>query len=322
MEVDADSVRAPGWTLTAKVEHMDNGNLITTYPIGQPFPEAWRTCAPMCEHCRRNRDRNVTFMVRSDDGVTHQVGSSCLRDYTGINPASVIAFAEVVTFLQSAEATGDQYDVERHGNLFPVRTATALAVAAIAKHGFVRSDAPGATAVRIRDELRDGYTPDAAAYTRADEIMKWALSPDLQPAEVLVAYDLRPLIEQGWCKLSHVGRIAYLPRDYEKWCEHRERERQRQAAQEAAKAGSHHIGTVGERITVPIRSAALVTSWDTNYGTTYLYRFMAADGATLVWFASSPCEVTGATKITGTVKKHDERDGVAQTVLTRCPLSA
>ena len=56
--------------------------------------------------------------------------------------------------------------------------------------------------------------------------------------------------------------------------------------------------------------------------------FTDTDGNVLVWFASKPLErvnengvyedVTEVSHIRATVKEHNERDGVKQTIITRC----
>lgn len=60
-----------------------------------------------------------------------------------------------------------------------------------------------------------------------------------------------------------------------------------------------------------------MTSWETVYGFTHLYKFTTTDNNVLVWYASK-CIDENAKKISGTIKDHKEYDGEKQTVLTRC----
>ncbi len=74
-----------------------------------------------------------------------------------------------------------------------------------------------------------------------------------------------------------------------------------------------------------------------NFGVTYITKLLTDEGNVAVWFASRPLNkivvstVNGVqygdeklveygerVVITGTVKKHDKREGVNQTVLSRC----
>lgn len=90
-----------------------------------------------------------------------------------------------------------------------------------------------------------------------------------------------------------------------------------------AKAGSGHVGTVGEKIAFTATVEG-VHSFDGNYGTTFVVRFRDDKGNLLVWFASNPpdcVEKDAKVTVTGTVKAHDERDNEKQTLVTRCKVA-
>ncbi len=123
-----------------------------------------------------------------------------------------------------------------------------------------------------------------------------------------------------YAKFSHVGMLAYMPVAYRKYCEAKAREEAREAARLAASAASDHVGSIGDRITFRAATAELVTSWETQYGYTYLYKFTDESGNVYVWFASRTVRANAGVTMKGTVKNHTERDGVKQTVLTRCAL--
>jgi hypothetical protein len=81
---------------------------------------------------------------------------------------------------------------------------------------------------------------------------------------------------------------------------------------------AQHVGQVGERIRVKVMVEKVVQC-DSMYGTSHLHIMSDDNGNVFIWFASSGAHETGAEIILkGTIKKHDERDGVKQNVLTRC----
>ena len=96
--------------------------------------------------------------------------------------------------------------------------------------------------------------------------------------------------------------------------------------------GSKFVAEVGARIEFDVTLEWTFT-FEGNFGPVTLYKFIDADGNLLVWFASNsfcpgpvspdnfePNEeiaVGQRVKIKGTVKKHEERDGIKQTVLSR-----
>ena len=118
----------------------------------------------------------------------------------------------------------------------------------------------------------------------------------------------------GYAKVQQFGLLAYMPVAYER---HQER-MARKAAQEAAGAWSVFVGDVGQRITLKAATVALLSSWDGYYGTTWLYKFVDESGNVYIWYASRPCTAEDGATIKATVKDHNERDGVKQTIVTRC----
>ena len=98
----------------------------------------------------------------------------------------------------------------------------------------------------------------------------------------------------------------------------------------ASRSKSQHVGSIGDRIST--KATLTKISWyDTNFGTKYIYTFTDIWNNVLVWKTTGGCEkeVNGLLKpveagemitITGTVKSHDEYQGIKQTVLTRCKI--
>lgn len=85
---------------------------------------------------------------------------------------------------------------------------------------------------------------------------------------------------------------------------------------------SRHIGQVGGKI--ELEATFKKTRWyDTQFGTTWIYTFEDEEGNCLVWKTSSSigAEEGDKVRIKGTVKDHDEYNGVKQTVLTRCKIA-
>ena len=129
--------------------------------------------------------------------------------------------------------------------------------------------------------------------------------------------DCFPLAKSGFCKANHFGRLAYIPVAYKKYLERKARFEAREAENALASAQSNYVGEIGQRITIECSKAELITSWETQYGYTYLYKFTDTNGNVFVWFASRTIESKDGMSIKGTVKDHNERDGVKQTILSR-----
>lgn len=95
---------------------------------------------------------------------------------------------------------------------------------------------------------------------------------------------------------------------------------QRQRERAATREASQHVGAVGERLDLTASVEAVIDLGKGQWGRTTLVKFIDDAGNVLVWFASghAPVEKGERVALRGTVKAHNERDGVKQTQLTRC----
>ena len=84
---------------------------------------------------------------------------------------------------------------------------------------------------------------------------------------------------------------------------------------------SEYIGNIKERITINIQSFQCVTSWETDFGTTRIYKIVDKDGNIFTWKTGNTID-EDAEIIVGTVKAHNEYKGVKQTEITRCKIVA
>lgn len=64
-----------------------------------------------------------------------------------------------------------------------------------------------------------------------------------------------------------------------------------------------------------------MTSWETDFGTTRIYKIVDKDGNIFTWKTGNTID-EDAEIIVGTVKAHNEYKGVKQTEITRCKIVA
>lgn len=91
--VECDAPVCNGWEFVATIVHTEEGNIFRAVP-GYEVPKAYRECPTYCEHCKTNRQRNDTYIVRHTDGRTMQVGSSCLEEFLGHSAGIVTKAAQ------------------------------------------------------------------------------------------------------------------------------------------------------------------------------------------------------------------------------------
>jgi hypothetical protein len=90
---------------------------------------------------------------------------------------------------------------------------------------------------------------------------------------------------------------------------------ERAAAKRAVDCTKAHVGTVGERIVFDL-NVERVLSFEGEFGMTYINLCRDAEGNVVVYKGSNRWDV-GAIKVKATIKAHDVREGVPQTLISR-----
>lgn len=320
ISIDCDGfVKKDGWTVCAHIEHGCGGNIVT--PLnGQEAPAEWFHVPPHCDHCKSNRFRKVTYMCVDGNGELKQAGSTCLKDYTGINPAAALMWAEVKDIMPTVGGcTRKEWERHPRAVMYDVETVLGLAVDEIAAHGYRKADMQDSTKAYVMTALADRDTPTPDGLEKARLIIDWLkrfIGDDAEPCGNLEE-NAAIIAQGGYVKKTHVGRLVYIPRAYDGYMERKAKE----AARKEKEAVSEYVGVVKDRLTIKTATAALLTSWDTDFGTTYLYKFTDTAGNIYIWKASKPVTLTDGMTIKGTVKEHSEYNGVKQTILTRCKVA-
>ncbi len=149
--VTGTTPRLAGWTFVATLEHAgEAGNILRCVP-GFTLPLSFRTVAPACDHCRVQRRRLDTFVVRNEAGEHLQIGRNCVQDFVGgKDPQAVTKMAE---YMRSAAelgegATGGGGGGPDRAELVAFMAQTA---AVVRKDGFLG-----------RGAARDSYVPKVA----------------------------------------------------------------------------------------------------------------------------------------------------------------
>lgn len=342
-------IKANGWTVRARVEHGDKGNIVTALG-SKPAEPAWFKAPAHCDHCKANRFRKVTYFVENESGEVRQVGRACLHDYTGINPATAAMWAEVRDLIgDDLDCSIGEWSGRVHEEMYPVPLILAHAYDVIQAYGYRKSDQPGSTRKEVKERVLHQAEPSAEALEQAERINAWLVDLEQvvqaedaargaawkraeetdEDSDKRAAWNLErnrtgeierngiTLALSGYAKTKHFGLLAYMPLAYERYLERKARE-EKWRAERLAETVSKHIGTIGQRITITAATAKLLSSWEGDYGMTYLYKFTDEQGNVFIWYASRRIETHDGMTLKATVKNHNERDGIKQTVVTRC----
>lgn len=309
--IDSDIIKKDGYTVVAQIEAVEyEKNLVKMLTDEVQPEEAWYTTKLFCEHCGTARVKRFAYIVKDEAGRTKMVGKTCLKDYCGIDP-NWIAMSQQLTDEILNDYDIDEYDFSGSGEYgYEVVRMIAEAYDIIKEHGYVKSDEEHSTKSRLMYETRTDPSEEAIKF--AEQMQDELSKADFNELSSFLC-NVKNLLAAKYCRMNAFGYIAYAPVAFKNLMKKREQEQNR----EEAKGLSNYIGNVGDKITVEVNDVKLVTSWETVYGFTHLYKFTTTDNNVLVWYASK-CIDENAKKISGTIKDHKEYDGEKQTVLTRC----
>ncbi len=325
--IHGESPHLPGgWRFVATIDHAggEGMNIIRAVP-GESVPMAYRTSAAGCQHCRLQRDRRETFLVKNDQGNEVQVGRSCLVDFTGHPSAEQIAdlaarYADLFTELDE-ENFGEG---GRGGGEQLVARESFLAFVAQDIHDFgwvskkvagedysERPKIPTATSAWNQATARTGYRPPRAeAVERAREVLQWAEAiPSNTSNDYL--YNVKATLAKEAFRNRDAGIAASAVASFQ-----REGEEQKKRAD--VRAQSAYFGKIGERerVRVTVEKVIAITG---EYGVSYIHLMRTPEGNIAKWKTGTERLDEGKEyDFVCTIDAHDDYKGTKQTVLKRC----
>lgn len=336
------------WELVASVEHTEKGNIFSKALIDVEIPEKYRNSEPYCEHCNTNHYRKNTFIVRNTKtNEFKQVGKSCLRDFTfGMDASFAAMLAEARTIFEECEekdytglpfGSGERY--------YDVKEVLQYAAETIKKFGYEKSDIGRGTKQKVSDFIKylhndipswwyskynsyidivedeikkSGFNPESnEAKEMAESALKW-LDEQKESESNDYIHNLKVITALGYTSERRFGLLVSLFPTYNRDIEIQEKIRKEKEADKT----SEHIGTIGQRIQINITSYKCITSWNTDFGETYVWKLMDDNGNVFTWKTSTYLDDECVGKsLKGTVKEHKVFRDVKQTELTRCKVA-
>ena len=331
--VDIVSVKKGNYTVLAYIEHLPSGNIVTSLTNEEGIiDKSWYSIPAYCEHCHKNiGTRKYTFMVRNDDtDEILQIGKSCLKDYTGINPSSILLpFA-----IYSYESLKDEMSEDeflgrfRTESLYDTSTILLYAYMTIKKFGYVKKDDyVNSTYKHVIDMTNNEVSVPDDIRSQANEMIEFIKSYDGTDEFIKMAQTL--LDNNDTCRAKDIGRLCYVPQAYLNILSKLETKKQRELKFQKEAEQSQYLGQVGDKITVQISKAEVVYSFDYQISyyksvINYIYKFTDINGNILTWTTSTDFDDDELNKIntlTGTIKELKDYKGIKQTVLTRCKVT-
>ncbi len=321
-----------GWSLVARIDHTGPRNVIVS--MGEiALDSKWREAEPVCDHCEHMRKRNDTFLLVNEENDWKQVGRNCLSDFAGnTNPVYILGmFIDFERSLRDLEAGEDSGVVS--SPFIDTITYLSHVSTIISEHGWYSK-----TAFRNND-FRGLPTADRALNnmfppsTWKDEDVSVVNKENLIEAQKAFAwvreladgeindyeYNLVALTEEDYFNYRrYSGIVASIIQAYRRAQGLDERGEKKEIV-------STHQGEIKERLkgltlTVIRRTDIEIDAYaGGGYEMLKIHNMEDEAGNVYVWKTTSQKMEEGAEYlIDGTVKAHDEFNGVPQTTLTRC----
>lgn len=357
LDLVGETPRLNGWRFLATLQHLDGENIVRCLP-GETIDASYRTRGSVCDHCRQNRRRNDTYVLRHDDGRTMQVGSSCLQDFLGGDEASMIAAKAEILALAASVASDDGEGFGGSGEgadrlLAKYLTFVSWVVrvegwksrtVAREQGGFASADRAWTLMTDGQERLKAACEPTAEDIATGEGAEAWAdaiTNEAVQSSSSDYLHNLRAVCRTGQVSFRTAGIAASAVTAFQRFIGS-ERAKAEKASQPSLDA---YVGTIGEKVTFglaakvgkkgqPLKGAPtvlsslpvmldFVTGYETDFGYTTVLKFKTPEGATLVWKASGDAgvgrdDVGKQYTLSGTIKAHTDYKGTKQTLMTRC----
>ena len=330
IDVQGPLVKLGDWTTIAYIENIGDHNVVSVFNTehnhdGKALQVAKEKI--VCEHCNINRPRKHSFLLMDGDGTYKQVGTTCLKDHTGHDPAAALFLAKLHTVLKNE--LGDPFggDSTSLQPVYNVKHVLAIAHYIVEKQGYVsRATADIKNVSATADDV--GYVLSHGFTNADDEKLRNAYEQLLNKASISIEKFLQRAPENAFIMntqnilsaefvaAKHLGYVvAVIGAEL---ADERKNEQQESASK------SNYVGTVGEKITF-VGKLVKITPYQNMYGTGYFVHFVDENGNRFVWATSTDMhdakkQIDKAFKIACTIKKHDAFNGINQTYVIRAKL--
>ena len=331
------------WEFIGKMEHTKEGNIISKSKDIE-VPERYYNAPCRCEHCNTSRKRNFTYIVRNvATNEFKQVGKSCLLDFTNglsaeyaasimngieeliegesVNPSgnhrTYVRTKEMLLFFQETiNHFGYVRNTYENGHHSTANMATRFYNAYHNVGGYWMKEANA----EIRKEMEKiGFNHlNADVESKVNSALGWIKDQDENNNYM---HNLKVACMNEYIPETGFALVASLLPTYDKNLEY---EAIRKEKEEAAKREkkSEYVGNIGDRISFNIVSGRCLTSYNTQYGITYIYKFVDDNNNVYIWKTSKDIDfdyVVGK-NVTGTIKDLSEYREIKQNVITRCKI--
>ncbi len=317
----------------ARIDVTDNGAIVLTAPDyeGEIPQHYYSKPENRCDHCGHRR-RRVRYYLVEKDGELMQVGSTCVKEFVGINPNHLMRTFEHLQIIESAGSVNDMLE----GDMTPQPSRLSYEVAEVAQvsagvitvdKGYAKHDTIATVKAllfpvtpqdyKLKQKYRDKGIDNIIDEFDFSDFVKFV--QNMSPNNY--TNNLKTVVDSTYVSYRGVGILVsgvyiYL-KDKGTVGE--------KTVKKQCRLNEWVDASKGDRITFHGITVISTKEIQSLYGASTLYRMLDNKGRTIVWFSSNPIEAldksyeqsTPIPHFTATIKCLDEYNGWKQTMVTR-----
>ena len=318
---EMESLKLGEFEVLAVIEHNavedTNENIIHVIKEGEnvSIPVEYRTIKSHCQHCNSDRKRNKTVLLINAENQIIQVGSTCIKEYTGIDGLSIIGNYQDIHDICIEEPKMDYDNLGKQSKYLKTLDYLTNCLSLINSEGYKKEETKnGAWELTKKCGKNEKYK------VMANEVINYFKNKEFKEYETF-QNNIKVYLSNEYTKIN--GIVAYAYVSYQKEIEKDEKK----AREQEGKKNSNHVGNTGDKLEVNLTLKKRV-SYGTSYNgytetTQYIYLFEDTEGNIYKWNTAKFLELDNgdSVKVKGTIKDHTEYAGAKQTVLTRCKIA-
>lgn len=315
---EMESLKLGDFEVLAVIEHNQiensNENIIHVIKEGEniSIPLRYRTIKSHCEHCNSDRKRNKTVLLINPEGQIKQVGSTCIKEYTGIDGLNIIGNYMDIHSIILEELSMDYERAGRSSKYVKTLDYLTSCLTLIESEGYKKEE----TKYKAF-EMTTKKTQNKNLIPLAQKIILYFENREFLTYETFLN-NIKVYLSNEYTKANGIVAYAYLA--YQKEIEKEEQKRK----ELEGRKNSSYVGRIGDKLEKELTLKKAVTyeaSFDGYHEQTmHIFIFEDSEGNLYKWNTSSylGIEQGESLKLRGSIKAYEEYNGQNQTVLTRC----
>ena len=336
VEVDA-SYKVGNYDFVASLEYVSEvkENLIKKVSDDVFVPNEYKYRVE-CDHCKTNRPRKHTIVLRSkDDGKYIQVGKSCVKDYIGVDLGNYMSY---LSFFDNLDDFIEQHMnsslIRNYKKYYSVDEVLCQTIEEVKRGGYISKSLSierdcDSTSTRVYLALIEAknlegqliynkYEVDDNTLKEVTQLKDFYLNNSNDEYKSYLSNNdyidnIKTILQVSWVSVDKIGLVvSSIGCKLRIENEHNEK---------VGKPISNYVGSVGDRITIKGVVPTCIYSTQSEYGFMFIYRIIDKDGNEFIWKTSKDLLPDVEVDVVATIKGHNEYRGNKQTEITRAKTS-